>query len=139
MKCRTALKALRQPGYPKSDRISASSINPAYIAGFFLFQYPGFHSHESGDSPLKKLYISNLAHEASEESVREIFSEYGTVRSIQVAKDIFTGQCRGFGFIEMEGHEARAAISGLDGKFFKGKNLRVRFAEPKGKHGGRRR
>ena len=88
---------------------------------------------------MKKLFISNLSHEASEESVREAFSAYGTVRSIQIATDIFTRKCKGFGFIEMEGHEARAAISGLDGKFMDGKNLRVRFAENKGKHGGRRR
>jgi len=88
---------------------------------------------------LKKLFISNLSHEASEDSVREVFSAYGTVRSIQIATDIFTRKCKGFGFIEMEGHEARAAISGLDGKFLNGKNLRVRFAEDKGKHGARRR
>jgi RNA recognition motif-containing protein len=87
---------------------------------------------------LKKLFISNLPNEASEGSVRDLFSEFGTVRSIQIATDIFTRKCKGFGFIEMEGHEARAAISGLDGKSFNGKNLRVRFAESRGKHGGRR-
>lgn len=89
---------------------------------------------------MKKMFVSNLPNEASEESIRELFSEYGTVRSIQIATDIFTRKCRGFGFIEMEGHEARAAISGLDGKSYLGKYLRVRFEDPRSKQrGGHRR
>jgi len=47
--------------------------------------------------------------------------------------------CLGFGFVEMEGHEARAAIAGLNGKFFDGKNLRVSFDDTRGKRKGRRR
>ncbi|OGT65280.1 MAG: RNA-binding protein [Gammaproteobacteria bacterium RIFCSPLOWO2_02_47_7] len=89
---------------------------------------------------MKKMFVSNLPFEASEENVRELFSEYGTVRSIQIATDIFTRKCRGFGFVEMEGHEARAAVSGLDGKSFNGKFLRVRFDDPRSKQrGGRKR
>lgn len=80
---------------------------------------------------MKKLFISNLAPAASEENVSELFSEYGKVRSIRLAADVFTGKCRGFGFIEMEGHEARAAIAGLDGKTFCDKQIRVRFEEPR--------
>ena len=41
--------------------------------------------------------------------LREWFKPYGTVRSVDLAHDIFTGRCKGFGFVEMEGHEARAA------------------------------
>ena len=77
------------------------------------------------------MFVSNLAPAASEKSVSELFSEYGTVRSIRLAADVFTGKCRGFGFIEMEGHEARAAIAGLDGKTFHDKQIRVRFEEPR--------
>jgi RNA recognition motif-containing protein len=73
------------------------------------------------------MFVGNLPPSASEESVRNLFSEFGTVRSIQIVRDIFTGKCRGFGFIEMEGHEARAAMSKLDGKTFDGNALRVRF------------
>ena len=89
---------------------------------------------------LKKMFVGNLPADASEQSVTELFSEFGKVRSIQLASDIFTGKCRGFGFIEMEGHEARAAIAGLDGKNYNGKHLRVAFEETKKKgKGGRRR
>jgi len=80
---------------------------------------------------LKKLFVSNLAPAVSEESVSELFSEYGTVRSIKLVADVFSGKCRGFGFVEMEGHEARAAIAGLDGKTFHDKQIRVRFEEPR--------
>jgi RNA recognition motif-containing protein len=78
---------------------------------------------------MKKLFVGNLPKDASEESVRALFSEYGTVRSIKINSDIFTGKCRGFGFIEMEGHEARAAIAELDGKSFGGNLLKIRFED----------
>jgi len=82
------------------------------------------------------MFVGNLPEDASEESVTELFHEYGTVRSIRLASDVFTGKCRGFGFIEMEGHEARAAIAALDGKTWGGNALRVRF-EDKKRLGGR--
>ena len=56
---------------------------------------------------------------------------------MSVVKDLFSGECKGFGFVEMEGHEARAAIDGLDGKLFEGKSLSVKFEQPRAK--GRRR
>lgn len=82
------------------------------------------------------MFVGNLPEDASEESVTKLFHEYGTVRSIRLASDVFTGKCRGFGFIEMEGHEARAAIAALDGKTWGGNALRVRF-EDKKRLGGR--
>lgn len=86
---------------------------------------------------MKTLFVSNLPADASEESVRELFSEFGIVRSIKLASDIFTGHCRGFGTVAMEGHEARAAIARLDGRTVGDRSLRVRFEDPKAK--GRRR
>jgi RNA recognition motif-containing protein len=80
---------------------------------------------------MKKMFVGNLPSDASEESIRELFSEFGTVRSIRVNYDIFTGKCRGMGFIEMEGHEAKAAIAGLDGKSFGGNLLKVRPEDPR--------
>jgi len=80
---------------------------------------------------MKKLFVGSLPHDATQDSVKEMFSEYGTVRSIEIARDIFTGKCKGFGFIEMEGHEARAAIKALDKKLMGGKSIIVKFEEPR--------
>lgn len=85
------------------------------------------------------MYVGNLPSEASEDSVTELFTQFGRVRSIKLAKDVFTGKCRGFAFVEMEGHEARAAIAGLDGKEWSGRPMKVRFEEPRGHRGRRRR
>lgn len=89
---------------------------------------------------MKKLFIGNLPQDATEESVREMFAAFGTVRSISVASDIFTGNCKGFGVIEMEGHEARAAQAALDGSKVEGsdRGLRVRFENPRPSRGRRR-
>lgn len=85
------------------------------------------------------MFIGNLPTDTSEDAVRALFSEYGKVRSIQLVNDVFTGKCRGFGFIEMEGHEARAAMAALDGKTFGAKSLKVRFEDPRVARGGRKR
>jgi len=80
---------------------------------------------------LKKLFIGNLSTNTNEEDIHNLFSEFGNVRSIKLVTDIFSGACKGFGFIEMEGHEARAAIAGLDGKEFKGKPMKIKYELPK--------
>jgi cleavage stimulation factor subunit 2 len=84
------------------------------------------------------MFISNLPGDASEDSVRELFSDFGVVRSVSISSDIFTGTCRGFGTVAMEGHEARAAIAGLNGKTIGDQSLRVRFENPKMRRGRRR-
>lgn len=86
-----------------------------------------------------KIYVGNLPPEATLEEVSELFANHGKVRSIDVARDIFSGKCRGFGFVEMEGHEARAAISALNGHDLHGNNLRVNQERPRNQRGGRRR
>ncbi len=86
---------------------------------------------------MKKIFVGNLPSSTNESEVTELFSQYGKVRSIKLAADVFSGLCKGFGFIEMEGHEARAAISALNGKDFSGKPLRVNFEQPKNKRGRR--
>jgi len=93
------------------------------------------------DTRVKKMFVGNLPVDATETSVNDLFSKFGTVRSIRLVTDVFSGQCRGFGFVEMEGHEARAAIAGLDGiDMDGGKSLRVRFEDPKSSaRSGRRR
>jgi RNA recognition motif-containing protein len=87
---------------------------------------------------LKRIFVGNLPSDATEASVQTLFSQYGTVRSIELVSDIFSGRCRGFGFVGMEGHEARAAILALDGNLYCGKPLKVKFEEPAAKGGKRR-
>ncbi|KPK39580.1 MAG: RNA-binding protein [Gammaproteobacteria bacterium SG8_47] len=88
---------------------------------------------------MKTMYVGNLAPDTTEEDVRALFSQYGTVRNIKLSTDIFTGKCRGFGLVDMEGHEARAAMASLNGTLFKGKGLRVNEEKPRFKRGGGRR
>lgn len=87
-----------------------------------------------------RIYAGNLPADVTEKEFTELFAEHGRVRSFELARDIFTGRCRGFGFVEMEGHEARAAISALNGRTLRGNSLRVNEERPRGKQkGGRRR
>ena len=79
---------------------------------------------------MKKLFIGNLPPSTTDKDLTALFSEFGTVRSLKLITDVFSGQCKGFGFIEMEGHEARAAIAALDGRDFNGKPKRVGFETP---------
>jgi RNA recognition motif-containing protein len=87
---------------------------------------------------MKTLFIGSLPNEASEEDVNELFSEFGTVRKLDLPRDIFSGRNKGFAKIDMEGHEARAAMAALDGKTYKGNTLKVREEKPRHK-GSRRR
>jgi len=86
---------------------------------------------------LKKIFIGNLPSNTSENDIQTLFGEFGTVRTLKLVMDLFSGQCKGFGFIEMEGHEARAAIAGLNGRDFNGNLLKVNFETPR--PNGRRR
>jgi len=85
------------------------------------------------------LFVRGLSRATTDESLKALFSEYGVVRSQKLQKDMFTGDCRGFALIEMEGHEARAAISALDGKEVNGSVLRVGPERKSGGNKGRRR
>ena len=88
---------------------------------------------------MKKLFVGSLPPTTTEESLQGLFSQYGTVRSLKLVRDVFSGDCKGFGFLEMEGHEARAAIAGLDGQSYEGHFLKVRYEEQKSKAGKGRR
>lgn len=87
---------------------------------------------------MKKLFVGNLPSDATEASVSALFSEFGRVHSIELVTDLFSGRCKGFGFIGMEGHEARAAIAKLDGNLYGGKPLKVNFEDTSAKKGRRR-
>ncbi|CAK0772997.1 putative RNA-binding protein RbpA [Gammaproteobacteria bacterium] len=86
-----------------------------------------------------RIYAGNLPPDLTEQEFTELFAAHGRVRSMDLARDIFSGRCRGFGFIEMEGHEARAAINALNGYSLRGNCLRVNEERPRGRVTGKRR
>jgi RNA recognition motif-containing protein len=78
------------------------------------------------------LYVGNLSYEATEEDLQEAFAPFGQVDSVTIIRDKFSGQPRGFGFVEMpNSSEALAAISGLAGKEIRGRALNVNEARPR--------
>ena len=84
------------------------------------------------------LYVGNLPYNATQEEVSETFAEYGTVVRVQLPTDRETGRPRGFGFVEMSSkEEEEAAIAGLDGYEFGGRQLRVNEARPREDRRGR--
>ena len=86
---------------------------------------------------MKKIFVGSLPTTTTEESLQDLFSQFGKVHSLKLVKDLFSGSCKGFGFLEMEGHEARAAIAGLDGKSFEGNSLKVKFEDEQKTKGGK--
>jgi len=87
------------------------------------------------------IYVGNLSPGVTEEDLREAFEAFGQITSVAVIKDKFSGESRGFGFVEMPAKsEAQSAIKGLDGKELKGRSLNVNEARPRsggGPGGGR--
>ena len=78
-----------------------------------------------------KLYVGGLPYSVTEGKLEEIFAEHGTVQSARVISDKFTGQSRGFGFVEMaSGEEAQKAIEALNGTQLDGRTLVVNEARP---------
>jgi len=78
------------------------------------------------------IYVGNLPYNATEDEIRELFVAFGEVTSVTLIKDKFSGQSRGFGFVEMQNdEEAQQAIQGLNGKEFGKRNLVVNPARPR--------
>ncbi|MCC7479788.1 RNA-binding protein [bacterium] len=83
------------------------------------------------------IYVGNLSFKTTEAELRDAFAVHGTVESARLVTDKFTGQPRGFGFVEMpDDTQARAAIAALDGKELGGRALRVNEAQPRAEGGG---
>ena len=86
---------------------------------------------------MKNIFVGNLSFGATEDAVRSMFEEYGTVDRVNVVTDRDTGRARGFGFVEMSvAAEADAAIAGLNGRELDGRALNVNEARPKEDRGG---
>jgi RNA recognition motif-containing protein len=78
-----------------------------------------------------KIYVGNLPHELTEQELREEFAAFGEVGSVSIVKDKYSGQPRGFGFVEMASvSQGQAAIAGLNGKTLKDQTLNVNAARP---------
>ena len=90
------------------------------------------------------IYIGNLPYEVTSDTLREVFTEYGTVNRVHIPTDRETGRVRGFAFVEMATEEEESkAIETLDGAEWMSRELRVNKAKPREKkdfnRGGRRR
>ena len=83
-----------------------------------------------------KLFVGNLSFQATEEDLRELFQQAGTVETVRIITDQFTGRPRGFGFVEMATkEEATKAIEMLNGRLFRDRNLVVDEARPQPQRG----
>jgi len=84
-----------------------------------------------------RLYVGNLSYSVTSQSLEQLFSEYGQVKSAQVVQDRDTGRSKGFGFVEMnDNSQANAAIQGLNLKEVDGRCLTVNEARPREERGG---
>jgi len=84
------------------------------------------------------LYVGNLSREVTEDELRKAFEAFGQVTTASIIKDRYSGESRGFGFIEMATKtEAQAAITGLNGTSLKERTLSVSEARPRTEGGGR--
>ena len=85
------------------------------------------------------IYVGNLSHDVSTEDLRQAFEAYGEVSSVNIIKDKYSGQSRGFGFVEMpDKAEAQTAIESLNGKDLRGREMNVNEARPRTDRGGPR-
>ncbi len=86
----------------------------------------------------KRIYVGNMNYATTEDELGELFAEFGNVSTVDIIVDRFTGQGKGFGFVEMENEdEAMAAIAALNGREFAGRQLRVNEAKERGAGGPR--
>ncbi len=82
------------------------------------------------------IFVGNLAYEVTEDDLREEFSSFGEVTSVTIMKDKYTGQSRGFGFVEMPVlSEGQAAINGLNGKLLQNRQINVSGARERSEGG----
>lgn len=83
------------------------------------------------------IYVGNLSRSVTEEALRGVFEEFGQVSSVRIIKDRFTGNPRGFAFVEMpSGDEAQDAINNLNGRDIEGRPVTVNEARPQEQRAG---
>ena len=78
------------------------------------------------------IYVGNLPYSTTEEQLNSAFSEFGTVTTVKIITDKYTGQAKGFAFVEMaDNNEANKAITALNEAEFNGRKIRVNEAKPR--------
>jgi len=78
------------------------------------------------------IYVGNLSFEVTEDDLRSAFEDFGSVDSVKIISDKYTGRSKGFAFVEMtDNDEAKAAMSGLNDKEFMGRTIKVNEARPR--------
>ena len=78
------------------------------------------------------IYVGNLPHSVTDDELRELFTEFGEVSTANIITDKYTGQSRGFGFVEMPTQaDAEEAIKSMNMSDMKGRNLKVNQARPR--------
>lgn len=83
------------------------------------------------------IYVGNLSRETTEDDLRQAFEAFGQVENVNIIKDRFSGESRGFGFVEMPSKdEAQTAIEEMNGKDLQGRALNVNEAKPRAPRGG---
>ena len=85
---------------------------------------------------MTKIYVGNLPFTATDQDVRDLFAQHGTVESVALPTDRETGRPRGFGFVEMPQADAQRAMAALNGFNMGGRPLRVNEAQDRPRTGG---
>jgi RNA recognition motif-containing protein len=88
---------------------------------------------------MNNIYVGNLPYQMTEEELNKLFAQYGEVSKLKLINDQFTGQSKGFAFVEMARQmDAEEAIKGLNNYLIKGRNLRVNQARPQNDRNNKR-
>jgi len=83
------------------------------------------------------IYVGNLSYQTTEDQLRQAFEAFGQVTSVNIIKDKYSGESKGFGFVEMAGKaEAEEAMAALNGKELNGRNMSASEARPRKEGGG---
>src|SRR6478736_1746313 len=136
-KVRPATSMLPCPGIssqvsPKSPHVSLLRPAPSPFLVFKTMSYSKEEPHMGS-----KIYVGGLPYSATEQQLSDLFGAHGAVASARIITDKFTGQSRGFGFVEMSSDsEAQAAITALNGSDMGGRTLTVNEARPQEPRGG---
>lgn len=101
----------------------AGAVAGIVASGFRMVPSPT--AARGSEAGRKTVFVGNLAFKANRDELRQMFERYGTVHSVRIMTDRVTRRPRGFAFVEMDEKAVAAAIKGLDGKEFHGRNLRV--------------